>query len=482
MGREELNSLREQLNELKMTGFKKDSPLVSQPNHKVHMDSSENQTKRVDKPDNNSSSIEYLRKKLSSLEGDLDSTKNRLDLLTRDSLLREKQIGNQLQLEVEDFKLYKQKIQADIEIIKKYSLNKKTETVDNHKAAIITENDGDLGYLMLEYQKIRDKIAAIESDNLLTQTRNNERIKQIAENVANLNSSYESILLSKRSQSHLQPFSGSKVDEKTIEYFSEFIKSQKQINRSNNEVMTKQYDDLIQKLKRLEASELVRNARNGQETLSSDALRKISRHSSDIASIQNNLASILKNMNAFKSRLDSKEQNKFIDDTRKSNILDSTSDLDVAFKTTVKNEIVTLKIVIEDLKERVKMVNQSLLEGSLRKPQELSTSSIEFEKIKNEIDKGLKSAKDEIFSFIEIEKARSNNMNLQSQALPTMTPSEIRRIIQIETDQIYDYLREFANETATWAIYTLNSSYKNATEKYEAMSWIMRNVEFISPL
>ena len=58
---------------------------------------------------------------------------------------------------------------------------------------------------------------------------------------------------------------------------------------------------------------------------------------------------------------------------------------------------------------------------------------------------------------------------------------KLKKIIQYETEDIVKFNREFVDECALKQISTIKSTKRTCTEKMEALEWVVRNIEFISP-
>jgi hypothetical protein len=60
-------------------------------------------------------------------------------------------------------------------------------------------------------------------------------------------------------------------------------------------------------------------------------------------------------------------------------------------------------------------------------------------------------------------------------------PKKIRELIRTETEHIFEFIQEYVNEIAMNQIGIVKSTKRGSTEKMDALDWMVRNIEFISP-
>ena len=75
---------------------------------------------------------------------------------------------------------------------------------------------------------------------------------------------------------------------------------------------------------------------------------------------------------------------------------------------------------------------------------------------------------------------QSSQLNVQQGASP-MTKAELQQAIATEAKEIFEFVQEFVNEEAMNCIRIIDSKQKTPTQKMDAIDWILRNNEFISP-
>jgi hypothetical protein len=56
-----------------------------------------------------------------------------------------------------------------------------------------------------------------------------------------------------------------------------------------------------------------------------------------------------------------------------------------------------------------------------------------------------------------------------------------REIIKKETEHLFSFMQEYVNEEAMQCLTVIKSHKKTTTEKYDALDWMVRNIEFVSP-
>lgn len=61
-----------------------------------------------------------------------------------------------------------------------------------------------------------------------------------------------------------------------------------------------------------------------------------------------------------------------------------------------------------------------------------------------------------------------------------LSPQMVKRIVRDETDHIFEFIQEYVNEIASDCIYTIKSEHKSATQKMNCLDWLARNIEFVS--
>ena len=73
------------------------------------------------------------------------------------------------------------------------------------------------------------------------------------------------------------------------------------------------------------------------------------------------------------------------------------------------------------------------------------------------------------------------NQTKQETLVSGEDPKKMREFIKMETEHIYDFIKEFVNEIALSHIRSIQSRRKGTTDKMESLDWMTRNNEFVSP-
>ena len=162
----------------------------------------------------------------------------------------------------------------------------------------------------------------------------------------------------------------------------------------------------------------------------------------------------------------------------------------------VKKEIMNLRIQHESLFEKNKLVGERVvslelelkryntdvnkikeLEGELAKIDDITSLKKEIDFLKSDLDRRELELKKEMetTSFPLSEVDSSGNVTRK------LDPAVIRKLIQSETTHIFEFIQEFVNEIALNSITIVKSNVKDCTHKMDAIDWILRNIEFISP-
>ena len=386
----------------------------------------------------------------------------------------------------------KKELYTLLDRFEKLKSNYNENLVISQKSREIIQDDVDK--LFKKFYKIDEKIEKIDenqqkqqlenSKQQLQQQKDKEAVKEQEQSIAKIDS------INDKEVKKINKIDTFEIEEK----LDEFIQFQKRVNTKTSDRFEEVNNELYSRIQTVISGSIAK----------SKPVRELfdqtSTNSEYISKFKERLLKTNMKLEKLEDKL--KEQKDLNPDSLKP----GNTHLDDAQLVIIKNDIFSLKIAKEDASKNVQELDLRLRElrsdfnnykldnktnddtndqDKRIKNQSsnhfLNTKEIEkFEKNSEEKIQRVKYELDERIKVLEKNYKQYRVEQQMNKGGGTSLPSNIKELIHLETDHIYDFMQEFVNEMASNCIYSIKNPNKLATEKMDCIDFMVRNIEFVS--
>lgn len=463
------------------------------------------------------SEIMNMKKKMTTLVLGVEALENTLSKIKNEGKNRYNHIEDSVQAEIDTLKLFKDRVEIEVQILKKqYNQNLNGNEILNLTLKDKGKKDKDNFKLQSEFLEMKKKVDKLEEENAKLSKLTEKKIDLMASKIQDLedntitggqmNQDLKEVL--KNGKGHENNI----FSEMSLEQVSEFCHNQKKINTSLNtqvELLQKKLDAVGGD--NYNSRELVSYSNpKSDKTQQNFGKNNPKQNTADFKDfedkwrlMQGDLVKISEIQKMIQLDVDAlKMLNKSLQGNNQ--FLENMNNIDSSkIPQNVIKEIQQIKVQIDWFKERETANGKKVftLEG------EIKNIKLDYQDLKTKLKrdhlaedrlaalegtvanshKELAKKTREIEAEIRRIKTPGNQLvtrrdDLHESVLGTAAPpTNLKAIIRKETEHITEFIKEYVNEIAMNCVSVIRDEDLNATQKMDAVDWMVRNLEFTSP-